>query len=71
MQECIHQQQQQQQPKAAVHVAIECLVISVWDDEKGRLLGHAGKLGRPAELCCIFWDHLHVSLDRALPTGLQ
>ena len=66
-----HEQQQQQQAEAGLHcqLLIECLVVSVWDDERGRLLGQASGGNQPSELCCIYWDQLNISTDRALTTG--
>lgn len=73
-----HQQQQQQQPHqhgcsspgVQLHVAVECLVISVWDDERRRLLGgrSQGSQGA-AELCCIYWDRLSLCFIRTSSTG--
>ena len=72
-----HQQQhpQQQQhgcssPGVQLHVAIECLVISVWDDERRRLLG-GGSQGSQgaAELCCIYWDRLSLCFIRNPSAG--
>ena len=71
-------QQQQQQPQLQCQVVIECLVLSVWDDERRRLLG--GNAGcrpaldpalAPAELCCVYWDGLtaEVTRQQAASTG--
>ena len=71
-----HQQQQQQQqqqhgcgPGVQLHVAVECLVICVWDDERRRLLGGRSQGSGAAELCCIYWDHLSLSLIRGPSAG--
>ncbi len=68
----LQQQQQQQQQKGGagmqLQVAIECLVISVWDDERRRLLGGPSQ-GRGGELCCIWWDCLTLCLSRIPSTG--
>ena len=63
-------QQQQQQGGAGMElqVAIECFVISVWDDERRRLLGGPSQ-GTSAELCCICWDCLNLCLSRLPSTG--
>ena len=66
------QQQQQQQGSGSgvqLHVTIECLVISVWDDERRRLLGCHGQGSRAAELCCIYWDQLSLCLTRDPSAG--
>ncbi len=65
------QQQQQHQEGGAemqLQVAIERLVISVWDDERRQLLGGPSQ-GRSAELCCICWDRLTLCLSRLPSTG--
>ncbi|DBA79124.1 TPA: Protein argonaute-3, variant 2 [Trebouxia sp. C0004] len=66
------QQQQQLQEEGGagmqLQVTIECLVISVWDDERRRLLGGPSQ-GRSAELCCICWDCLTLCLSRLPSTG--
>lgn len=69
-----HQQQgKQQQPVPArvqCQVVIECVVVSVWDDERQRLLsGSAGAGAAPAELCCIYWDSLDLHLTRLPSSG--
>ena len=67
-----HQQLQPQQPAAVglqCRLLIECLVISVWDDERGRLLGCSKQGNQPSELCCIYWDQLNISATRALTAG--
>ncbi|KAL3150506.1 hypothetical protein ABBQ32_000324 [Trebouxia sp. C0010 RCD-2024] len=67
------QQQQQRHVRVQCQVAIECVVLSVWDDERRRLLaGRAGKGPAPAELCCVYWDQLSLEVSRqaALSTGM-
>ena len=78
---CQQQQQQQQQQHTQVQcqMVIECVVVSVWDDERRRLLGcTAGRspaldpAPAPAELCCVYWDNLSVEITRqpAASTGM-
>ena len=65
------QQQQQVQARLQCEVTIECVVVSVWDDERRRLLGgNAGTGAAPAELCCIYWDNLHLHLTRLPNSGM-
>lgn len=65
------QQQQQQRPGGTLQcgLSVECLVISVWDDERRRLLGGGHRSSRPAELCRLYLDRLAVSANRALAPG--
>ena len=75
-------QQQQQHSSLQFQMMIECVVVSVWDDERRRLLG--GTAGgspalalapapAPAELCCVYWDNLSLEVTRrqqAASTGM-
>lgn len=71
------QEQHEQQPVQVAapmlfEMAIDCFVLSVWDDERGRLLGAPsgpGKMHR-AELCCIHWDDLTASCAMHPVTGV-
>ena len=72
-----HQHQQQPQRQVAVHapmhfqLAVECLVLSVWDDERSKLLGvRAGPEAKHcSELCCLYWDGLTATCLKAPLTG--
>ena len=73
------EQRQQQHQQVAVQaaapvrfqLAIECLVLSVWDDERSRLLGvEAGTEAKHcSELCCFYWDGLTATCIRTPLTG--
>ena len=67
------QQQQQQHARVQLQMAVECVVVSMWDDERRRLLGGASSSGMaPAELCCVYCDDLSLQVTRqpAPSTGM-
>ena len=71
-----HQQAVEQHLRMACPVrcqlALDCLVVSVWDDERGHLLrGRPPSVqGEQAELCCLYLDSLTASCSRLPSSGM-